>query len=150
MATLNKTVGGAAGFPASAIGKIGVIENIVDYAESPSGATDIVQVLNVPAGAVVLLAGAEVLRAEGGTAAGTLGDGADPDGYRTTLNANAAVGTTVVSSPVALTEGAPNTVTGYTGGKHYPAADTIDHVTTNALVAAKIRYFAVVANVSGT
>ena len=146
MATLNYTVGGTAGLPAVALDKLGVIENIVDYSKTPSGAGDVVQVLNVPEGFFVVMSGAEVLVAEGGTAAGTFGDGATAAGYLTALDANA---TGYKYRGLTLTEAAPNTVTGYSAGKLYTAADTIDHTTTNALDAAKIRYFAVVLNLTG-
>ncbi len=134
------------GLPITAMDKVGVIEAVRDYGKNPSEATEVVPVLQVPAGSLVLFVGAEVVGVEGGTAAGTLGDGDDPDGYLATLNANSAA---FYTRGLTLTEGTPNTVTGYSGGKFYAAADTIDHVTTNALDAAVIRYFAVVANVSG-
>lgn len=149
MATLNYTEGGTAGLPVTALDKIGVIENIVDYSKTESGAGDVVQVLNIPAGFYVVMAGAEVVKAEGAAAAGTFGDGAAAAGYHTTLNSDATAGTIIVSAPVVLTEAAPNTVTGYSNGKFYSAADTIDHVTTAALDAAVIRYFALVVNLTG-
>lgn len=137
----NRTKGSTAALAApDMVGKVGVIENIVDYALAPASASEVAQVLNIPANTFVLRAGWEVLTPEGGTAAGTLGDGADPDGYHATVNANAAAGTTVVSAGATV---------GYALGKHYTTADTIDHVITDALDAAKVRYFAIVVDVSG-
>jgi hypothetical protein len=54
-----------------------------------------------------------------------VGDGSAASGYLSNINANA-VGSHC--SALALTEGAPNTITGYSGGKYYSAADTIDVV----------------------
>lgn len=132
--------------PITAMDKLGVIESVRDYAKNPSTNAAVVPVLDIPAGTYVLFAGAEVIEAEGGTAAGTLGDGDGATGYLATLNANS---TGYYTRGLTLTEGAPNTVTGYSAGKFYAAADTIDHVTTNGLDAAVIRYFAVVANLAG-
>lgn len=142
----DRTKGSTAAIAATDLGKVVVIENIVDYRENPSTNGEACNVINVPAGTLVLTAGAEVLRAEGGTAAGTLGDGDGATGFLATLDANA---TGLKHRGLTLTEATPNTVTGYSAGKLYTAADTIDHVTTNGLDNALIRYFALCVNVSG-
>lgn len=142
----DRTKGSTAALAASDLHKVVVIENIVDYRANPSTNGEVCNVINVPEGTFVLTSGAEVLRAEGGTAAGTLGDGTTPAGFLATLDANA---TGYKTRTLALTEGTPNTVTGYSAGKFYAQADTIDHVTTNALDNALIRYFAICVNVSG-
>lgn len=54
-----------------------------------------------------------------------VGDGSDVDGYLVDFNINS-LGAT--ASTLALTEGTPNTITGYSGGKFYTAADTIDFI----------------------
>jgi hypothetical protein len=47
-----------------------------------------------------------------------------------------------------LAEAAPNTVLGYSNGKYYAAADTIDIKTINAADAAVMRLWALVADCS--
>lgn len=143
MATKNLTVGGALGASIAGLNKVFVLANTIDHSlpANQLGAADVAQVLNIPAGFLVLRAGHNVLTPEGATAAGTLGDGADVDGYLTNSNLNA-VATQL--SALALTEAAPNTVTGYSNGKFYATADTIDYVATQAVDAAKVRYFAIV------
>jgi large exoprotein involved in heme utilization and adhesion len=86
--------------------------------------------------------GYTVITAEGGTAAGTLGDGADVDGYIAAVNLNSAAGTKAINA-LALTEGTPNTVAGYSGGKFYTAADTIDFIPGNDLDAAVVEFWAI-------
>jgi hypothetical protein len=144
MATKNLTLGGTTALPAFAAG-LKRISNTIDFSKAANTTADgdVAQVLNIPAGCLVLAAGWEIVKAEGGAAAGTYGDGADVDGYHGTFNGNATAGTVVVST-LALAEAAPNTVSGYTAGKLYATADTIDLVTTNALDAAIVKFFAIV------
>lgn len=135
-------VGGNSGVPIAGLGKVYVLHNVINFAdgEHAHADADVLEVLNIPAGTLVLRAGHKVTTAEGATAAGTLGDGADPDGYVAASNLNSAA--TQISA-LALTEGTPNTVTGYSNGKFYAAADTIDYVATNAVDAAVVDFFAV-------
>lgn len=98
--------------------------------------------LSIPAGTLVERVGYTVITPEGGTAAGTLGDGVDPDGYIAAVNLNAAAGTKAIST-LALTTGTPNTVTGYTAGKFYTAADTIDFIPGNDLDNAVVEFWAI-------
>jgi hypothetical protein len=139
-ATLNYTKGSAAALPAAALDKLFVLHNVIDFAKTASGAGDTVQVLHIPAGTLVLRAGYHTRTLEGGTATGTLGDGTDPDGFLTATNWNS---TTDQLSSLLLTEAGPNTVTAYTGGKYYAAADTIDAVTTEALDKAVVDFYAI-------
>jgi len=141
MATLNYTDGDGLALANPVGSPIKLLRNLVDFKKTPSGAGDVVQVINIPADCIVLRAGHKTLRVEGGTAAGTLGDGADVDGYLTASNFNALA---TQMSTLALTEAAPNTVTGYSGGKFYSAADTIDIVTTQALDLALVEFYALV------
>lgn len=118
-----------------------ILRNTIDFKAAPKVATTVVPVLDVPAGTLILRAGYTVITAEGGTAAGTLGDGADVDGYIAAVNLNAAAGTKAISA-LALTEGTPNTVAGYSNGKFYTAADTIDFIPGNDLDAAVVEFWA--------
>ena len=99
------------------------------------------EVLQIPAKSYVLHVGLDVTTVEGGTLTIDVGDGADPDGYLDGVNANAAAS---YASALALTEGAPNTITGLTSGKYYSAADTIDVTTVNAADTAVMRVWALV------
>jgi len=89
--------------------------------------------------------GLDVTTAEGGTLTIDVGDGGDPDGFLDGVNANTAAS---YSTSLVLAEAAPNTVTGYSNGKYYAAADTIDVKTVNAADAAVMRLWAVVADCS--
>lgn len=117
------TQGGNAHIPYDAGRAIGIINRIVDFSKTPATAAEVLAVLKVPANCLVSKVVVQVLRAEGSAGNIDTGDGSDPDGYLvdTSINALAAVAT--VLTPV---EGAPNTFLGYTNGKFYTAADTID------------------------
>jgi hypothetical protein len=137
----------------SAAGEGGLfaISNVFDasrrYSETVGGAnvatagngldaTDVAELLAIPAGTLVLAVFATVLTAEGGTQAIEVGDGADPDGWVVSFDANGAVGLT--KSTMTATAGAFALQT--TGGKHYESADTIDiTATTNAYGVGKMR-----------
>ena len=86
-------------------------------------ATDVLQVLYLPAKTLVLSVGADCTTAEGATLTIGVGDGTSTSGYLTAFSLNSV---TSIASALALTEAAPNTVTGLTGGKYYSAASTID------------------------
>lgn len=147
--------GSAGGVPATALHKVGVISVTLDFAaitaaRSAAGATalgaaDVIEALPIPAKTVVLRVGLDVTTAEGGTLTIDVGDGSDPDGYLDGVNANTV---TSYSSALALTEGTPNTITGYSNGKYYSAADTIDVTTVNAADTAVVRLWALVADVA--
>lgn len=122
-----------------------VISNVVDISQRAAlAAADVLEVLDIPANCLVMHVGYKVLTADA-TQTINIGDGADPDGYV----AAADVGTAgnVGCSTLALTEGTPNVATGYSEGKFYAAADTIDIEVpaTKALDTLKVRVTAVVA-----
>jgi hypothetical protein len=104
---------------------------------------DILPVIRVPAKSYVLAVGLDVTTAEGGTCTVDIGDGSDGDGYLDGVNANTAAS---YASALALTEAAPNTVTGYSNGKYYSAEDTIDLTMVNAMDTAVVRVWAVIAD----
>lgn len=91
----------------------------------PLLAADVYQAINVPAGTRVLHVVADVKSADTGAGTRTfnVGDGTTGGGFLSTVNAKSVAKST---SSLALTEGTPNTITGYSGGKTYAAADTID------------------------
>lgn len=134
MATKNLTKGGDGALSVSGLGKAFVIDNVIDFSKDGLAALDVGQVLNIPAGTFVLRAGWDVLVPEGATAAGTFGDGVDPDGFHATFNGNAAAGTQVLSAGVTV---------GYALGKHYTTADTLDLVATDGMEVGTVRFFAI-------
>ena len=154
MATYTDSLGfdkGSAGFHATGLNKVHRVEVTLDFAKITAarlaaGATaltsaDVIEAIPLPAKSLVLRVGLDVTVAEGGTLTIDVGDGTDPDGFLDGVNAN-----TVASycSALALTEAAPNTVTGYSNGKYYSAADTIDVLIVNAADAAVMRLWALV------
>ena len=77
-----------------------------------------------------------------------IGDGSGTSSYITTQSANALA---EFRTALGLTEGTPNTITGYTNGKYYSAADTIDvlAVTSGGLTTCKLRICADVIEYGG-
>lgn len=118
--------------PITSLNKVGVIERVIDFAETPSQDAQAVEVVKLPPGFIVLAAGAEVLTVEGATAAGTLGTSAAANGLLASLDANAADLSVSNFEMRFLKDG-----------------ETVIHTTTNALKKAKVRYFVVAVNVSG-
>jgi len=143
--------GTAAAFPYEGTRAVTKIEVELDFAaiavaRAAAGATaltsgDVLEVIQLPAKSYVMAVGLDVTTAEGGTLTIDIGDGSAADGYLDGVNANAVAS---YASTLALTEGAPNTVTGYSAGKYYAAADTIDVKTVNAADAAVMRLWALV------
>ena len=156
MATYTDSLGfqkGVAAYPEIGIRAVTMMEVTLDFAaiaaaRSAAGATaltsaDVLEALPIPAKTLVLRVGLDVTKAEGGTLTIDVGDGTDPDGYLDGVNANTVASYT--NNSLVLAEGAPNTVTGYSGvGKYYSAADTIDVTTVNAADTAVMRLWALV------
>lgn len=104
---------------------------------------DVLEVLPIPAKALVMHVGVDVVTA--GTTGLTLdvGDGTDADGYIDGFS-GAAVGSTA-----SVTTEASDAIVGLTAGKYYAAADTIDVVLVGqAPGALKCRVWALVADAS--
>jgi hypothetical protein len=101
------------------------------------GATDVLEVIRVPANTLVTNVALEVTTAEGGTLTIDVGDGDDPDGFLDGVNAN----TAAAYLPVAGTAA-------YEQGKYYTAADTIDVTTVNAADAAVMKLTAIMVDCS--
>ena len=95
-------------------------------------AADVLELFSVRAGTWVRLRAVRLVTAEG--AAGTigLGDGATASGYRTAFDLNGTPGW--FDNAAALTEGTPNSFTGFSGGKLYTAADTVDALINTAAI----------------
>ena len=161
MATYTDSLGfnkGSAGFRADGLTKVTRMEVVLDFAKiaaarSAAGVTalasgDVLEVIPVPAKTLVMRVGYDVTTAEGATATFDLGDGSDADGYLNDVDLNS-VGSGVMS--LALTEGTPNTIAGYSNGKYYSAADTIDMtLNNNAINVAVVRVWALVADASAS
>lgn len=159
MATYTDSYGfnkGSAALRAEGLNKAVRMEVVLDFAaikaaRAAAGATalasgDVLEVMAVPAKTLVMAVGYDVTKAEGGTATFDLGDGSDTDGYLNDINLNS-VASGAMS--LALATGTPNTVAGYSAGKYYAAADTIDVLLNNNDVnAAVVRIWALVADAS--
>lgn len=139
MATYDLTVG--SGVPALAEWREFIAEATFDASVQNLAQNDVAQLIAVPAKTIITGVFWEIETVEGASRNFAIGDGSDTDGYITTTTANSlATGT----SGLSLTEGTPNTITGYSNGKYYSAADTIDvlAVTSGGLTACKLRVIA--------
>lgn len=103
-----------------------------DFSLLGASASDVVQMLVVPAETFVFKVIHIVKTPEGGTSTGTVGDGDDADGWIASVDNNASAGTALQSNgKFTLSEGTPNTISythayGAQGGKYYADEDTID------------------------
>lgn len=158
MATYTDSLGfnkGDAGFHAAGLHKVNRVEVVLDFAKITAarlaaGATaltsaDVIEAIPLPAKSLVLRVGLDVTTAEGGTLTIDVGDGTDPDGFLDGVDANTAAS---YCSTLVLAEGAPNTITGYSNGKYYSAADTLDLKIVNAADVAVMRLWALVLDCS--
>lgn len=159
MATYTDSLGfnkGSEGFHNAGLHKINRVEVVLDFAKIAAARTaaaatalasaDVLEVIPIPAKSLVMRVGADVTTAEGATATMHIGDGSDADGFMASVNLNSAASTAM---SLALTEAAPNTVTGYSNGKYYAAADTIDvTLNHNSIDTAVVRVWALVLDCS--
>ena len=137
MATHSKVTGGTAGHP-STRRKPYWVENTVDLSLFDPAASDVVQVLNVPAETCVINAGLEVLTASPSSVTLDLGDGGDADRYIDGLDSTS-------TGHGALVAHASN------AGHVYGSADTIDVTVLGATDnASKIRVWAIMCDISGS
>jgi hypothetical protein len=151
MATYNDgkgyKLGTGAAHVAKGINKVSTISVTLDFAAITTAraaagltalaATDVLEVIRVPANTYVTNVALNVTTAEGGTLTVDVGDGDNPDGYLDGVNANA----TAAYLTVAGTDA-------YESGKFYTAADTIDVVTVNAADTAVMTLTAVMVDCS--
>ena len=106
-----------------------IIEVVLDFSSSTLTTSDSVEVFEMKANTLVLMAGVEVLTvASTGSPTLDLGDDADDDLFAAAVQGHTSVasGTTSV-------------------GKFYTAADTIDLIANSATFDGKVRVFAVIA-----
>lgn len=103
-------------------------EAVLDFTTVPCVSGDVVQALQIPAGAFVSNVGIKVLTAEANTV--QVGDGSDADGWDANVNTG--------STGVTIGDGQYIT----DGGKYYAAADTIDLTIASDMSSGKIAVFA--------
>jgi hypothetical protein len=157
MATYTDSLGfskGSAALPANALNKTHLVEIVLNFpaiiaARAAAGATalaasDVLEVLPIPAGTLVTNVGMVVTTAAGVTSTIAIGDGSAAAGYLAATSANAAGtsgGVPVLSSGAF----APT----LSGGKVYAAADTIDITIGTAVpAAAVVRVFAMLTDIN--
>ena len=142
-ATQDKTVGGTTGYPANVRGKTFLLERTLDFSSSShtGTASDVYQMINIPAGTHVLAAGFEVETVEDSACTVDLGDGDNTVGYA--LN----VGVTNGGTTYAWSQ---STTNAYEKGVLYTSADTIDLVLDNNADTLKITVRALCVPVGGT
>jgi len=152
MATYTTAIGfnaGSAALPADSLNKVHRVEILLDFpkiiaARAAAGltalaASDVLEILPVPAGSIVSNVGMVVTTAAGLTSTLSIGDGSAAAGYLAATSVNA-TGTSGGVPVLASGAFAPT----LSGGKAYAAADTIDVTLGTAVpAAAVVRVFAV-------
>jgi hypothetical protein len=157
MATYTDSLGfnkGTAAYPANDLNKSVRVEMVLDFpkiiaARTAAGATalaasDVMEIIPIPAGTIVSNVGMVVTTAAGVTSTLSIGDGSAAAGYlaATSVNATGTSGGVPVLSSGAF---APT----LSGGKLYSAADTIDITIGTAVpAAAVVRLFATFTDVN--
>lgn len=159
MATYTDSLGfnkGSAALPADALAKCHRVEVVLNFpaiiaARSAAGATalaatDVLEVIPIPAGTLVSNVGMEVTTAAGVTSTLSIGDGGAAAGYLAATSVNA----TGWSGGVPVVTGTPGAFSPtLSGGKLYSAADTIDVTIGTAVpAAAVVRIFALMTDVT--
>lgn len=134
MATQDLTTAASAARPFGASKKF-MLEKTIDFNANNYGASDVLQLFDIKAGWRVDRVGVHVEVIEDSALTLDLGDDADPNGYLSAVDA-AVLGYS--ESSLALTEGTPNAITGYSDGKLYTADDTLDMVLSAAANAGKV------------
>jgi len=157
MATYTDSLGfnkGSAALPSDALNKCHRVEITLDFpkiiaARAAAGATalaasDVLEVIPVPAGTIVSNVGMQVTTAAGVTSTIAIGDGTAATGYLAATSANA----TGISGGVPVLSAGAFAPT-LSGGKVYAAADTIDITIGTAVpAAAVVRVFAVLTDIN--
>ncbi len=149
MANINLTLGGTTGVSETAARKQVVFANTIDFSGTHmvSGvstsnaltATDIGQLLNIPAGFWMHTFGIRLDTVQGAVATAVFGDGADPNGWLATAVDLDGTANDFFQSGKIQAAATPDTFLDlYHPGKYYPTADTIDidpgHVVDTAVI----------------
>lgn len=130
-------------------GPVTVLEGKFDATRRNLAQNDVAEIITIPANTWVIAVFWEVEVVEGASRNFAIGDGGNTSGFVPTTSANSlATGCYNGSSAgavQALTEGTPNTFTGYSFGRYYPSADTMDllAVTSGGLTACRVAVKAV-------
>jgi len=130
--TYDKTVGGTAELNVTEAGYYFTLRRKYNTDSDADGnvvSGDTLSLLNIPADTFVERIAIIVETIEDGTLTVDVGDGSGAAGFLDDANMES-LDTKITT--LALTEATPNTVTGYTNGKLYTAADTIDMLFNNA------------------
>ena len=157
MATYTDSLGfnkGSAAYPADSLNKTVRVEITLDFpaiiaARLAAGATalaasDVMEIIPVPAGTIVSNVGMSVTTAAGVTSTISIGDGSAAAGYLAATSANA----TGISGGVPVLSSGAFAPT-LSGGKVYAAADTIDITIGTAVpAAAVVRVFALLTDIN--
>ena len=157
MATYTDSLGfnkGTAAYPANDLNKSVRVEMVLDFpkiiaARSAAGATalaasDVMEIIPIPAGTIVSNVGMVVTTAAGVTSTISIGDGSAAAGYLAATSANSAA--TSGGVPVLASGAFAPTLS---GGKLYSAADTIDITLGTAVpAAAVVRVFALLTDIN--
>ena len=140
MATVDLTKGGTSKISIAADGGMYILKTTLNFGETTRASADVLQLFNIPAGTLVTHVQFKVTTVEGAADTFDLGDGASAAGYLSNASANALASGV---NTLLLTTGTPNTVTAYSDGKYYSAADTIDMVLDAELAVAVIEVRAI-------
>lgn len=137
MAYYNLTNGGSSVSSSSSTYKSFTRSVTFDATKFPLLQNDSVKLISVPADTFVRLVRWQILTVEGGARNFALGDATTNWGWFTSTLANAL--TEGTSGPMAATVNAPSAsafepilIVGYSGGKYFPAADSIDLIAITA------------------
>ena len=121
--------------PAEAVPTVVKFTKVVDFAEHNLAQNDTAQVLDLPAGILVLACAVKVITPEGGTATIDLGlTGGNVDEYIDGADINAAAGSVTKSGDAATDE----PIAFANNCKYLTSAETVSILANNALDAAKI------------
>ena len=145
MATLDLTIGGTMGVSENSIKKMVLFANTVDFSIVANNliATDIAQLLNIPAKFWMHTFGVRLDVVQGAVATCVFGDGDDPDGWlATAMDLDGTVGDFFQSGKIQAAATPDTFLELYHPGKYYPVADTIDIDPGHVVDAAKITVFA--------
>ncbi len=149
MANIDLTLGGTTGVSENAVRKQVIFHNTIDFSgthkvndvdtDNALTATDIGQLLNIPAKFWMHTFGVRLDTVQGAVATAVFGDGDNADGWLATAVDLDGTALDFFQSGLVLLEAAPPTPADlYHPGKYYPVADTIDidpgHVVDTAVI----------------